>query len=293
MVKMNLYESAKEQKIGSAQIKDSEQLDFNDAIARNRQRKLQYPLCDDELSSYKKNGFIHLKNVFSKDEVQQLLQASDEVQNNSDIIQPNNIRFECFTDSETNETKVWKADPISDLSPVFGALVRSRKILDPLASIYNGNEPFLFKEKLIFKPPGGRGSALHQDYNWWQGFPESLISVMIALDPADLTNGCTHLVPGYEDGFLTKPGEFGDLEERQVRMSEAVPIMTEPGDVAIFHCYAPHFAGANNSPNIRRQIFLTYNDSADGDHYQSQRLHYEWYVTRYRDEDSKQKVFYL
>ena len=42
----------------------------------------------------------------------------------------------------------------------------------------------LFKDKLIFKRPGALGYGLHQDYIAWKSFPESFVTVIVAIDPA-------------------------------------------------------------------------------------------------------------
>ena len=154
-------------------------------------------------------------------------------------------------------------------------------------------EARLFKDKLIYKPPGGRGSGLHQDYNWWQGFPTSMISVLVAVDPGNRSNGGTQLFPGYKDGLLTSPGKFELPKPEQVQMDQGEYIETRPGDIALFHCFAPHVAEKNNSKKQRRQIFLTYNDSADGEHYQAHRDHYLWYITRSQSAKEQARNFLL
>ena len=97
---------------------------------------------------------------------------------------------------------VWKIDPFSGLSPTLSAITRDKRITDAVASIYDGYDPMLFKDKLIIKPPGTHGSVLHQDYNWWQGFPKSLLTVSIPLDATNRENGCTEMYTGHKRGFL-------------------------------------------------------------------------------------------
>ena len=38
----------------------------------------------------------------------------------------------------------------------------------------------------------------------------------------------------------------------------------QAGDIAIFSCFTPHAAAANKSNQPRRMIFLSYNNSQDG-----------------------------
>jgi len=211
-----------------------------------------------------------------------------------DLIHPDNLRFDLTVDPHTQERRVGKVEQFVDLSPELLALSRDRRILDPLADLYGGREPRLFKDKLIYKPPGSSVHTMHQDYNWWQGFPTSLISVLVCLDAATRANGCTELFPGYERGLLTEPGSFGNLSSREdlVDLTRVVHVEAEPGDIAFFHCFAPHRAGPNTSQQWRRQIFLTYNDSADGEHFQAHREHFNWYVTRLRTAEERARKFF-
>ena len=130
------------------------------------------------------------------------------------------------------------------------------------------------------KPPGSHGNIIHQDYNWWQGFPTSCISIAIAIDAADRENGCTKFWPGtHKHGFLHEPGSFTGRIAEHYTTDEPYYLITEPGDVALFHCYTVHASDDNNSNKTRHQIFLSYNDSADGEHYQAHREHYLQYVS--------------
>lgn len=59
-----------------------------------------------------------------------------------------------------------------------------------------GREPFAAQTMVYFKPPGGRGTALHQDNYYLRVHPGTCIAAWIALENADEENGCMILVPG-------------------------------------------------------------------------------------------------
>jgi hypothetical protein len=47
-----------------------------------------------------------------------------------------------------------------------------------------------------------------------------------------------------------------------------VPLLLEPGDVAIFSCFTPHRSGPNGDTVGRRGYFISYNARSDrGDQY--------------------------
>jgi hypothetical protein len=238
---------------------------------------LNHPLSEEQLAHFWTHGFVAMPGLFTAAEARAFQDEAERLSRETprDALNLRVAFAKVGAGSATDNKVLWKIDPFHDLSRLFADMVQDRRICDALASIYDGREPRLFKDKLIYKPPHTRAHGLHQDYNWWQGFPTSLISVVIAVDGADTSNGCTIVYPGYERGFLTEPGQIGTLSREQIQADQAVACASNPGDVLLFHCFTPHEAGPNTSDRFRRQIFLTYNDSADGEHY---RAHYEHYV---------------
>lgn len=264
------------------------------ASYRHRPRqggRLSFPLSEAQLAQYREQGFVVIRNVFSEAEMERLRQLQRAVfEQRQDLLDPDNMRFEWI--EHAGEQIPWKIDPFSDLHPAFGDLLRDRRICDRLCSIFDGYEPRIFKEKYIIKPPGSHGNGKHQDHNWWQGFPQSCLSVAIAIDAADKGNGCTQFWPGsHKHGFLHEPGTLDGQIDPSYTESEPLYLETSPGDIAIFSCYTIHAAGANESDRFRRQIFLSYNDARDGEHYFEHREHFFNYRARKYSERSDKLYF--
>src|SRR5262249_58758208 len=136
----------------------------------------------------------------------------------------------------------------ADLSPACARLARDRRVLDLLACLY-GEQAFLFKDKLIYKPPGCAGYDLHQDYIAWPDFPRSFVTVLLALDAAGPDNGCTEVFPGcHHAGYLSPhDGQYHALPLEAVGDTSPVALDLRPGDVAVFGCFTPHRSGPNRS----------------------------------------------
>src|SRR5262249_43211422 len=153
----------------------------------------------------------------------------------------------------------------ADLSPACARLARDRRVLDLLACLY-GEQAFLFKDKLIYKPPGCAGYDLHQDYIAWPDFPRSFVTVLLALDAAGPDNGCTEVFPGYHHAGYLAPadGNYPPLPPGAVDESRGVPLRLYPGDAAVFGCLTPHRSAPNRSARWRRQLYLSYNAASEG-----------------------------
>jgi 2-aminoethylphosphonate dioxygenase len=234
----------------------------------------------DFVARYRTDGFVNLPGLIDPDTIARIATAIEQLPaRHADLIQTDNIRIEFRGDL------VWKWDPVVDICPEIAALTRDPRILDRLRDIYDGREARLFKDKLIIKPAGSGGNGLHQDYTYWQGFPTSLLTVTVAIDGGSRANGCTEIYPGmHRDGLFHAAGYLGDLGDQVVAGRQPQYFESHPGDVAIFHCFTPHRAGVNASTKPRRQLFLSYCDSGDGDHYAAHYRHMLDYRTRHLPE---------
>ena len=159
-------------------------------------------------------------------------------------------------------------DPVIDLSPICRAAsppTPAQLLALARMSLY-GEPAFLFKDKLIYKPPGVKGYGLHQDWIAWEGFPRSFLTVLVPFDSADRDNGCTVVYPGYHHNGVLSPadGQYHELPAETVDVSTAVPLVLEPGDVAVFGGFTPHRSDPNGSTRWRRQLYLSYNAQSDG-----------------------------
>ncbi|GAB4464969.1 MAG: hypothetical protein OHK0029_35300 [Armatimonadaceae bacterium] len=262
------------------------------AFASLHPRELTFALSEQQIADFRRDGYLLLPGLFTPEEAAEMQDEADALYAEASADSPLNLRYEISQRGDTGESVVWKIDPFVDISRKFRSVTRDRRIFDALASLYEGYEPRLFKDKLIYKPPHTHGNGLHQDYNWWQGFPHSLINVSIALDATDESQGCTELFPGYEQGLLTPEGEFHYVPKEKVDFSRGTKFLAQPGDVALFTAFTPHQAGPNTTDRFRRQIFLTYNDSRDGEFYHAHYEHFFWYRTKDLSEDRRKQMFF-
>ncbi|HEX8771575.1 MAG TPA: phytanoyl-CoA dioxygenase family protein [Acidimicrobiales bacterium] len=228
-------------------------------------------LAPTQLDGYRRRGFVAVPGVFTGDEVSRYVEECDRLQH-CGIVHPDNLR----THVPNSERPPDRLDPVIDLSPLFDSLTSCARLMGPLAQLL-GDQPSLFKDKVIFKPPGMRGYKTHQDYAYWQWLtapPDALLTVLVALDPATAENGAVEFFPGHHDGLLTEPGAPADVDESTLG-GPAEVVETRPGDIVIFHSLTPHRSGDNYSSSMRRQLYLSYNGAAQGDLYAMyyERLH--------------------
>jgi 2-aminoethylphosphonate dioxygenase len=235
---------------------------------------------------YHADGFLILRGIFNRAEMGEMDAEAARLFQRRDLIDQDNIRCRWQNCATTGECRFDCFDPIIDLSPVFARVARDERILSTMARLF-GEPAFLFKDKLIFKPPGATGYALHQDYISWKTFPASFATVIVAIDPADSRNGATEVFAGcHQRGCLTPPdGMYHELPMAMVDTAKAVLLALQPGDIAIFTGFTPHWSGPNLSDQWRRLLYLSYNKASDGGEQREQ--HYaefhRWLKDRYAE----------
>jgi ectoine hydroxylase-related dioxygenase (phytanoyl-CoA dioxygenase family) len=251
-------------------------------------------LSDEQLRQYQADGFLILRQVFSSAEIAEAEAEANELLTRKELIDTNNIRCRWQNHVVSGECMFECFDPVIDIGPTCSRLAHDPRILEPLSAIY-GDEALLFKDKLIFKPPGAKGYGMHQDFIGWKDFPRTFVTVLVAIDGADADNGATEVFPGYHHvGYLSPiDGMYHELPAGSVDESRGVKLDLEPGDIALFGCFTPHRSAPNRSDRWRRQLYLSYNSRADGGerrdaHY---REFHAWLKDRYAEYDKTEVYF--
>jgi hypothetical protein len=218
-----------------------------------------------QISQYRDDGFLVLRGVFRADEIGELAAEAERLFARTELIDKDNIRCRWQNHVETEECRFDCFDPVIDIGPVCARIARDPRLLEAVGALY-GEPARLFKDKLIFKPPGAAGYGLHQDYISWESFPKSFLTVIVAIDPADASNGATEVFPGrHTRGNLSaNDGKYHELPPESVDLATGVSLDLLPGDIGIFSGYTPHRSAPNKSDQWRRLLYLSYNAWSDG-----------------------------
>jgi phytanoyl-CoA hydroxylase len=119
---------------------------------------------------------------------------------------------------------------------------------------------------LFLKPPGLQGQAWHQDERYIPTRDRSLVGAWIALDDANVDNGCLWVLPGsHRSGVIWPTREHGRPDEFDVSdeaygfdAQGAVPVPVAAGDVVFFNGYLLHRSLRNRSDQKRRALVNHY-----------------------------------
>lgn len=216
----------------------------------------------DQIKQYHKDGYIIIKNFCSKEEVGKMYSIA--VHDNA--MAKNALDLNDQTGKKT-KLSLWFT-PGND---IFGYLTRSERVVNRVAQILDSEAPVChFHSKLMQKEPKVGGAwEWHQDYGYWYKnqfmFPDQLVSVMVALTPANKQNGCIQVIKGSHKLGRVNHGFAGEqvgadmtMVDNALKTMELVYVEIEPGDALFFHSNILHRSEANNSDDPRWSIISCY-----------------------------------
>jgi ectoine hydroxylase-related dioxygenase (phytanoyl-CoA dioxygenase family) len=216
----------------------------------------------DQIKQYHKDGYIIIKNFCSKEEVDKMYGIA--VHDNA--MAKNALDLNDQTGKKT-KLSLWFT-PGND---IFGYLTRSERVVNRVAQILDSEAPVChFHSKLMQKEPKVGGAwEWHQDYGYWYKnqfmFPDQLVSVMVALTPANKQNGCIQVIKGSHKLGRVNHGFAGEqvgadmtMVDNALKTMELVYVEIEPGDALFFHSNILHRSEANNSNDPRWSIISCY-----------------------------------
>ncbi len=216
----------------------------------------------EQIATYHRDGYLLIKKFSSKPEVELLYKTALE----DDAMRKNALDLNDQTGKKTR-LSLWFT-PGDDR---FGYLTRSNKMVDGVAQLLESDAPVChFHSKLMQKEPKVGGAwEWHQDYGYWYKnqfmFPDQLISVMVALTPANKANGCLQVIRGSHKLGRLNHGFAGEqvgadmvMVNNSLKTMELVYCELDAGDALFFHPNLLHRSEANLSDHPRWSIISCY-----------------------------------
>src|SRR6185437_11077463 len=105
---------------------------------------------------YHEQGYLILRDFFSAELMAEASAEADALLRRHDLIAVENLRCRWQPNVHTSACEFETFDPVIDLGPICHRIAHDGRLLAALAALY-GEEACLFKDKLIFKPPGLKG----------------------------------------------------------------------------------------------------------------------------------------
>jgi hypothetical protein len=225
---------------------------------------------ESQIADYLRDGFVFVRELFSSDEIDVLRDtarhdhALDQASSSRDDGKGNDVRLSLWNHPGEG---------------VYGMFARCHRVVDRVEELLR-DEAYHYHSKMILKDAKVGGAwAWHQDYGYWYQngvlFPD-LCSVMIAVDPATVENGCLQVLKGSHrmgrvNHTLTGEQAGADMErvEQAMKVCELVHCEMAAGDALFFHPNLLHCSAANRSDHPRWALICCYNAKSNSPYKES------------------------
>lgn len=239
----------------------------------------------DSIAHYREHGYAVIPGVFAAAEVAGMAAAFERIRAEAlargRSWRDRNVFFRMADDAARGRILRYVQWP-GWIDATLERVRRDPRLFDILAPLI-GRDLKQIINQMHWKPPGAKAEfGLHQDSRSRrprQAFRElatSYVQTGIAIDPHRVENGAMVVVPGsHLRGELpfdpTRPSmdvaldDAGHLASLGVDASQAVPVLMNPGDVAVWHVHTLHGSGPNRSAIDRRLYINGYVTAANCD----------------------------
>ena len=233
-----------------------------DRIATDRIATLE-DLREEHVRTFWEQGYLVVDRVLEPDEVERSIEAIMDIIHGRSL--GSKIQFvrrrELLQTDEERERAVRKVYSYIDHEPRLRDIAYHPRILGALEKLF-GEPPKVVQDQAILKPPGGGAEKpWHQDMAYGNlSYDKSVIGIWLALDPADLDNGCMHVIPysHMEGGVPHYAVRDWQICDRNVRVAEDVAVPLPPGGALIFSGLLHHGTPPNFSHKRRRSLQIHY-----------------------------------
>ena len=207
-------------------------------------------LTPQQLDEYRRDGVLQLGRVLEPSVVAEAIAHLED------------LRRRNVMDSPTVEPdrKSYRLLNTCSHDPWFKTLVATPAILDYAESAL-GTGVQHFQDNIFYKPArDGSSTSWHQDNIWWKSNPPNMLTIWIALDDVDLSNGAVQYIRGSHSHLIDPKLPFKDvngktysvLAPEQVDQGKTVSFTVPAGHAVMHHCLTIHGAPPNRSDRTRR-----------------------------------------
>lgn len=220
-----------------------------------------------EIAFYREHGYLSVRQAFTPAEMQAAIDgiASLIMGEHPDF---EHVVFEAavkdrLADMGPDERMdcVRKLGVFEAHEPRLKAISQHAALLKVVTQLLHGRTPEMFQDMALLKPPMiGREKPWHQDHAYFD-YPldTPVVGVWIALDDANIDNGCMQILPGrHHEPLIHFKRRDWQLCDTAVLGTESVAAPLPSGGMLLFDGKLPHGTPHNNSPKRRRALQFHY-----------------------------------
>lgn len=249
-----------------------------------RRARAADPIEETELAGYWRDGYAVIRGFFGADEIAEISAALDQLYaegvTHGRCFRHGNL-FYNVTHDDGGEPLVRMAQWPSYHQPVLNRVRLDARFVDLLEPLIGRNLKQIINQ-VHWKAPGSLGDfAWHQDSKSrrpaasYRNLATSYVQTGLAIDPHRPESGCLRFIPGShlrgdlrmdcETHSLGLAMRDAALEKVDLSSDDAVDLLLDPGDLALWSPFLVHGSGTNSSDHRRRFYINGYVRAGDCD----------------------------
>jgi phytanoyl-CoA hydroxylase len=228
-------------------------------------------LTEDQVAFYQEHGFLHIPNVFAKEEIDVMANELDwQIQTwaSKSAGWSGPWRKVYMDESTEKQSKLIALHDLHRYSKAWCDAVTHPKLTGAIADLIGPNVE-LHHTTLHAKPPEtGHPFPMHQDWAFYEHLDGRYVDCLIHLDDTNDENGCIRFLAGsHKNGALEHVRQNPDgstctphLPTDEYSLEDTVPVPAKRGDVVVFCIHTIHGSRINQTPHMRRMVRVGYKD---------------------------------
>ncbi len=235
---------------------------------------------DDDVRFYQEHGWYHSKTLFTQDEMDAVLRASERYYA-VDVDEPTEILERVPALNRFRPKGEYRGLRKNDFSSMYSKGLRAL-VTHPLlgavaARLAETPEVRLWHDQLLYKPTQDPERAAnvgwHTDKGYWKTCSSSnLLTAWIPFTDCDDVMGTITMIDGshkWPDNTHNLNFFSNDLDGLEAKFDTGgasvvkIPMNLKRGQVSFHHCLTIHGSGPNHSPNPRRSIAVHMQDASN------------------------------
>jgi ectoine hydroxylase-related dioxygenase (phytanoyl-CoA dioxygenase family) len=217
---------------------------------------------DVDVDKFRRDGFVAVQNVFSKDELARFRDAVDAgVNARVDELPPMEER-DPYDRMFRQHYNLWED------SAGVRALTFHPRVAEIASVLLDARRVRVYCDQSFYKEPGSTETGVHQDYRLLCIEQTATLNAWIPLEGSTLEAGALGYLPGsHRFGAMTNVDfalgrDLLELPELRALLDAPVFLELEPGSVAFHHVLTFHLSAPNRTERTRKAFAVTY--FADG-----------------------------
>lgn len=224
-------------------------------------------LTDAQVQEFHEQGLLLGPQVYTEEQAETLRLRLMDVIEGRTAKQPDALRNMLGGNEQVviQVVNIWEADD------AFREHLYNPKVCEIIQQLVNFPVLRVWHDQIQYKPPVvGGPTNWHQDHPYWPIIqPADLVSAWVALDDADVENGCMWMVPQSHKWGPHKGGTIGTNTEDFMPTPDMslvpegadvtpIPCPVKKGQVMFHHCLTWHGSPPNRSERARPAIAVHY-----------------------------------